>query len=167
MTNQTREPGRSFGEPAGSSSKHRNACESSVPAVLPNDNISPSDASPDDPTVTSGIPGEAARDRERIGDGPQFARQKTRRVKRRTRHGCEIDLRGTEAGEAIDRACESDRLWFERHPGESVRIRPLMSGEFAPFADPVESLMLVRQLFPGSRLRTPLPLLGVGHGQRR
>jgi hypothetical protein len=73
---------------------------------------------------------------------------------------------GAKSGQqvAIDRACESDRVWFEQHPDNDVRIRPLMAGECLPFDDPSGQVMvLVRQLRPGVRLRSFLP---IGGGQQ-
>jgi hypothetical protein len=62
---------------------------------------------------------------------------------------------------AIDRACEGDRLWFECHPGRDVRIRPLMAGECLPLDDPSgQAMVLVRQLRPGVRVRSFLPIVG-------
>jgi hypothetical protein len=37
--------------------------------------------------------------------------------------------------DAIERASESDRLWFERHPDRHVRLRALIPGEFGPLVD--------------------------------
>lgn len=37
--------------------------------------------------------------------------------------------------EAIERASELDRLWFEDHPDRVVRQRSPIPGEFGPFVD--------------------------------
>jgi hypothetical protein len=37
--------------------------------------------------------------------------------------------------DAIERASESDRIWFEDHPDRVVRRRPPVRGEFGPFVD--------------------------------
>jgi len=62
---------------------------------------------------------------------------------------------------AIDRACESDRLWFKHHPGHSHRVRQRVAGEFGPHeaeAGP-GPLVVVTQVRPGLRLRTVATLL--------
>lgn len=60
---------------------------------------------------------------------------------------------------AIERASESDRLWFEKQSERDVRIRPLVSGEFGSLGEPEASLMLVLQVAPGVRARCAPPLL--------
>jgi hypothetical protein len=68
---------------------------------------------------------------------------------------------------AINRASESDRLWFEKHPGVDTRTRPYIPGEFTPPGedDPLPSLpddqtsilVDVVQVRPGQRVRTLEP----------
>jgi hypothetical protein len=61
---------------------------------------------------------------------------------------------------AVERASDSDRLWFERHPGSRVRLRPMIAGEFdvsgIPADLPADGWVRVRQLAPGVRVREPL-----------
>ncbi len=65
----------------------------------------------------------------------------------------------------MDRASESDRLFFERNPDERVRMRPRIDGEFGPneyAAPPDAAWTLVVQLAPGVRDRRPFALFGPG-----
>ena len=56
-------------------------------------------------------------------------------------------------------ASEADREWFKQHPGESIRLRARITGEFFP-ADgrvPAERLWVrVIQVKPGVRVREPV-----------
>ena len=63
-------------------------------------------------------------------------------------------------GKAIDRACEADRLWFERHAHRQFRLRNVVPWEFN---GPIEEAppgkawrVLVAQLKPGVRARSLL-----------
>ncbi len=60
--------------------------------------------------------------------------------------------------DAVDTACDQDRDYFECHPETSCYIRPIVPGEFGPFAnlDPLEyPLVRVTVLAPGVRVRSP------------
>lgn len=62
---------------------------------------------------------------------------------------------------AIDRASESDKLYFEQHPDREVRLRRPLPGEFGPYAD--ESLIAfvrVDKVRDGTRLRTTIFWVG-------
>jgi hypothetical protein len=50
---------------------------------------------------------------------------------------------------------EADRRWFERHPDESIYVRPMIPGEIPGRIDPgqLDGWTLVRQIKPGFRLR--------------
>ena len=48
---------------------------------------------------------------------------------------------------ALEAASDSDRRWFEEHPGEDTRIRPLIAGEFPTSSgDPGPEHVLVTQI---------------------
>jgi hypothetical protein len=67
------------------------------------------------------------------------------------------------AGHPMERASESDRRWFEAHPGETTLIRARVEGEFGPseFAVPIEAQwVVVEEIAPGLRTRRPLVVLG-------
>jgi hypothetical protein len=57
----------------------------------------------------------------------------------------------TSAG--LDQAMADDRAWFERHPGETVRLRPFIPGESPPPPPGCEARVKVVQSAPGSRTR--------------
>jgi hypothetical protein len=62
-----------------------------------------------------------------------------------------------EIAAAIDRMSQSDREWFERHPGAEERIRLAAPHEFWPnFDSAVVRYVIVRQVRPGFRLRFPI-----------
>lgn len=64
---------------------------------------------------------------------------------------------GRACAEAVDRASEADRLWFEAHPGVNVYVRPLVEGEFPPSPNcPPIIGVCVEQLHRGFRIRRPL-----------
>lgn len=70
-------------------------------------------------------------------------------------------VEGTPAGrrhaKAADRAPDLDRRWFETHPGQTRYVRPIVEGEFPPFAELHSvSHVLVEQVRPGMRLRYPV-----------
>jgi hypothetical protein len=73
-----------------------------------------------------------------------------------------FDPRGTvvdpppEVAAVLDRASETDRIWFEQHPGENVRHRLPVEGEFWPHSPIWVDLVLVFQVRPGFRHRLPL-----------
>lgn len=59
--------------------------------------------------------------------------------------------------DAVEAACDQDRDYFERQPQVSCYIRPIVPGEFGPFAnlDPREyPLVRVTALAPGVRARS-------------
>ncbi|MBV9825735.1 MAG: hypothetical protein JO001_08680 [Alphaproteobacteria bacterium] len=59
--------------------------------------------------------------------------------------------------QAIRKASASDRLWFEKHPTRSHRMRLAIAGEFGPieFTIPGPAWAVIRQAIPGFRLRLP------------
>ena len=67
--------------------------------------------------------------------------------------------------EAIDRASEGDRLYFERHPGCNRYFRPRHPGEFGALEDevPVTTYPWVEvvQVRPGVRTRQSVSLAGL------
>jgi hypothetical protein len=56
--------------------------------------------------------------------------------------------------EAVDRASEQDRLWFDAHPEATVYLRPEIPGEFPNGAS---QTVLVTQIRPGIRQRERVP----------
>ncbi len=68
-------------------------------------------------------------------------------------------------------ASRKDRAWFDQHPGESVRYRPLLPGEFGPASGELAGemgrvqavnpeartiwMVEVNQIAPGIRTRRP------------
>jgi hypothetical protein len=54
-----------------------------------------------------------------------------------------------------ERQLEDDRAWFKARPGVNRRLRP--SFNFGGYLARPPKLVLVRQVAPGLRLRTPLP----------
>jgi hypothetical protein len=54
--------------------------------------------------------------------------------------------------DAVDRASEHDRLWFEKHPGATKRTRPLIPGEFED-TEAGHGMVDVRCVRPGVRVR--------------
>jgi hypothetical protein len=69
----------------------------------------------------------------------------------RLRHCDRNRWRGA-ADTALERGSESDREWFEGHPGLNYRLRRSLPGE-VPLDPDRHSFMLVKQLKPGIRLR--------------
>ena len=63
-------------------------------------------------------------------------------------------------GKAIDRACKSDRDWFEANPNRLFRLRDMMSYEInGPIEAPPDGMSwrtLTVQVQPGMRLRLVL-----------
>ncbi|MFE6104060.1 hypothetical protein ACFVQ4_29455 [Streptomyces laurentii] len=60
------------------------------------------------------------------------------------------------------RAAEADRVWFDRHPGASVRVRQALPGEYdhrpfgpGPLAPNEKIAVVVVQAAPGRRTRIP------------
>lgn len=55
----------------------------------------------------------------------------------------------------INVASERDRLFFERHPRRSCRVRPAIAGELPGLTTPAEgwAMIAVRQIAPGVRAR--------------
>ena len=58
--------------------------------------------------------------------------------------------------EAIERASELDRVYFEQHPGETEYVRPIVPGEFPPEVD--ANNVMVTQVTPGIRVRVPVSI---------
>lgn len=71
-----------------------------------------------------------------------------------------------EVAEAVDRACESDRIWFELHPEAEYRERPEVVGEFWPKPPLRVDFVLVFQVQPGVRLRYAMFRLPVPETER-
>jgi hypothetical protein len=81
---------------------------------------------------------------------------------------------GSPGTDAMERACELDRVWFQAYPGATEYLRPAIPGEFMPFhsdaemwdraAQPTEvpegctlvRIVRVYQVAPGQRTRAPL-----------
>ena len=65
-------------------------------------------------------------------------------------------------GKAIDKACEDDRIWFERNVGQRFRLREVVPFEFnGPMGDPPKGMnwrAIIGQLEPGVRMRQPIGL---------
>ena len=56
--------------------------------------------------------------------------------------------------DAVDRASERDRRYFERHPEATSYERRYIMGEFAPgIPYPMPDAVKVTQVFPGMRVR--------------
>ena len=63
------------------------------------------------------------------------------------------------ASEATERASESDRLWFEAHPNQNHRLRPIIDGEFGRVHHKIkENFVAVEQIRPGYRIRRPIDI---------
>lgn len=60
-----------------------------------------------------------------------------------------------EVAAAVEIASDDDREWFARHPQRTLRLRPSVPGEWA-MAQPDQPFTLVRQVFPGGRVRSPV-----------
>ncbi len=58
---------------------------------------------------------------------------------------------------AADEASERDRMFFERHPDRTHRLRPARAGELPGLDVPVRgwSFVLVKQVARGFRVRVP------------
>jgi hypothetical protein len=56
----------------------------------------------------------------------------------------------------IEAACARDRAYFEQHPSASFYVRQYIPGELWPLHHPQDTWMVVTQLKPGMRLRTPI-----------
>lgn len=56
----------------------------------------------------------------------------------------------------IDRVCERDRQYFERHPDAGSYVRDYVPGETWPYALPQGSRICVTTLGPGVRAREQL-----------
>ncbi len=64
------------------------------------------------------------------------------------------------------RAAEADRVWFDRHPGASVRVREALPGEHdhrafgpEPLAPNQKGVVVVVQAAPGRRTRIPYKVI--------
>ncbi|WP_435609697.1 hypothetical protein [Streptomyces sp. C10-9-1] len=64
------------------------------------------------------------------------------------------------------RAAEADRVWFDRHPGASVRVREALPGEHdsrafgsEPLAANQRGIVVVVQAAPGRRTRIPYAVI--------
>jgi hypothetical protein len=78
-------------------------------------------------------------------------------------------LSGVQPGSpAAEQASEDDRVWFDAHPGESVRVRQAFPGEheehlsvngWAPLAPTQKLATVVVQAEPGRRLRIPFKVV--------
>lgn len=63
------------------------------------------------------------------------------------------------ASDATERASEDDRLWFEAHPDQNHRIRPIVDGEFGPGHHKIKKkAVAVEQIWPGFRIRRPIDI---------
>ncbi len=94
--------------------------------------------------------------------------RKSSRAKRRKQKSLPRPLIVTPPAEIaalIDRASEGDRVWFELHPGEDVRLRPIIDGEFWPNHFDRASHVIVQQVRPGFRLRLPVMRLSLPAGE--
>ena len=56
----------------------------------------------------------------------------------------------------INRVRERDREYFERHPGETEYLRPVVPGETWPFLDAPGTHVLVTRIGPGIRAKALL-----------
>ncbi|MEU4969121.1 hypothetical protein [Streptomyces smyrnaeus] len=72
------------------------------------------------------------------------------------------------AVEVGHRAAEADRVWFDRHPGASVRVREALPGEHdhrafgaKPLAPNQKIAVVVVQAAPGRRTRIPFMVVTV------
>ena len=66
--------------------------------------------------------------------------------------------------QALDKAVADDKAWFAAHPNRGTRLRPEYPGELPRKRTPPEGAIetahiLVEQIKPGVRLRTPVLLL--------
>jgi hypothetical protein len=72
-------------------------------------------------------------------------------------------------GKAIDRACKSDRNWFEANPNRLFRLRDMMSYEInGPIEAPPDGMSwrtLTVQVEPGMRLRLVLSVPAEIHNE--
>lgn len=58
---------------------------------------------------------------------------------------------------------EADRRWFQRHPGATEYLRPIVPGECPPGTPGSrDNFMLVIQLYPGARARHSLRIYSEG-----
>ncbi|MGK5548485.1 hypothetical protein ACSNOH_27700 [Streptomyces sp. URMC 127] len=90
--------------------------------------------------------------------------------------GCGAGALTGRSAEASSRAAEDDRLWFDKHPGASVRVREALPGEHdhGPFTQgrkplwPDERLtVVVVQVVPGRRVRYPYKAVSVASPDER
>ncbi len=60
--------------------------------------------------------------------------------------------------DAADRASESDRVFFERHPNRDHHVRPFVPGELPVhgIAGDGRWIVVVRNVRPGMRVRLPI-----------
>jgi hypothetical protein len=72
-------------------------------------------------------------------------------------------------GKAIDRACESDREWFEANPNRLFRLRDMMPYEInGPIEAPPDGMSwrtLTVQVKPGMRLKLLLSVPAESHNE--
>ncbi len=57
----------------------------------------------------------------------------------------------------IDRVCDRDREYFDRHPDAQSYVRPYVPGESWPIFFPQGTQIRVTQIGPGVRLRETVP----------
>lgn len=58
----------------------------------------------------------------------------------------------------VNRACVNDRAYFEKHPGEDVRIRDIIQGEFYPLDTSMFNSVYVTRIDDETRTREPFYL---------
>ena len=59
------------------------------------------------------------------------------------------------SSDIIDRVCDQDRRYFEKHPDHVFYVRRYVPGEFWPFDINEDSWVEVLQILPGLRKRSP------------
>lgn len=57
--------------------------------------------------------------------------------------------------DTVDHICEQDKKYFEDNPGCSFYLRHYVSGEFWPLKINEYAWVLVKEIYPGLRMRTP------------
>ena len=55
----------------------------------------------------------------------------------------------------VDYICEQDKKYFEENPGRSLYLRHYAPGEFWPLKFNEHTWVLVKEISPGLRMRTP------------
>ena len=81
---------------------------------------------------------------------------------------CERTPAGKRHSAASETATERDRIWFERHPVAESYTRRAIADEFPPTEpQPAKAtLVLVHQIRPGVRMRTPISKYAVKQMER-